>query len=246
MTALLLYGLLALLAPYALFALVRRSDRVVFQGDVTVSTIGLLPRERSAVTAYDFITAFLPGGGQLTLEVSTDRLAKIRGDVVTRAFITVCQPLFGPRYVSSTRWAGESAPDKGETRNGATYLSAVYLLLGMFSAGYVYTPDVVAAVGHWGNILPVMLLALSGWVIATDKLPAVSADSQTRFLNLIPMGRGHSGLFVSALLAAAITAVCFWYGGLLVFIGLSTGMALGMFAALLAKPAVGKQTLNAA
>jgi len=236
MTLLLFYGILALVVPYAIFAWFHRGTTLVFQGNVPISTIGLLPRERRTVTAYDFLTAFMPDGGHLVFEVSKERLAKLPS-LFSEAYITVVQPMFGERYVSSVRFASEKEGDSkaGDTKYVGLYLAVTYLMLAMLAAGFVAQPANAALLGHFGNAYVGLLTVVSGWMIAKYQMKPVAADAEFRFLGF-KMGKGRLGLLAVTLVAAVISGACFWYGGLLVLVGLNTGMALGSLMALMVKP----------
>ena len=235
MQTLLLYGLLALVAPYAIFAWSRRSSVVTFRGDVTVSTVGLMPRMRASVTSYNFVTVFLPDGKTMVMQVSQERLRRLSA-LATTAYITVVQPLFGDRYIASVKWAGESEAEVGDSKNDGLYLSLSYLMLGMLSLCVVLNPVNQAVLGAYGLAYSASLLALSGWVIGFVHMKPLPADAEMRFLGLVSVGRGRTGLWVAAVAAAALTVGCFYLGGLLCFVAMSAAVAFGQLLAMAAKP----------
>ena len=236
MQELLIYGALALIAPYAIFAWFHRATHVVFEGEVDVSTVGLLPRMRSSVTSYDFLTVFMPDGSTMLLEASQERIKRLPS-VFSKAFITVSQSMFGARYISSVKWPGDSAAEAGDSKFTGLYLSITYLMLAMLAACVVYQPVNAALLGHLGTGYVALLTVLSGWVLGFYQMKAVPADAETRFLGLFSLGKGRIGLLIAAFAAAILTSVCFYEGGLLVLVGLSTGVACGQLLALSLKPA---------
>lgn len=236
MTELLIYAVLALVAPYAIFVWFHNNKTIVYRGQVTISNTGLLPVMRASVTDYDFVTAFLPDGTSQVVEVSKQRLARLQGPA-SRAYIEVVQPLFGARYVSSIRWAGEEAADKGDTKYVGLFLATSYLLLGMFAAAIVDEPANLALVGHLGYAYVALLFIVSGLVLGIYLMKPVPADAQGRLLYIIPFGKGRASLWMMTLTAAVLTGFSFWFGGVWLLLGLNTAVALGSLVALLAKPA---------
>jgi hypothetical protein len=234
MTALLIYGILALVAPYAIFRWYASNTHVVYRGKVTVANVGLLSKVRSSVTDYDFLTAILPDGSRIVFEQSKAQLAKLKG-FVHEPTVTIKRALFGAPYVADITWTGEKAASAGDTKFPGMYLSTIYFLLGFFALAIAAEPVTIAQFGHLGFGYAAFLLALSGFILARDRVPAVTADAQMSMPGLGEIGKGKGGVIIATIIAAAMTAASFWYGGWAYFVGMSAVFSLGMLLSMLTK-----------
>jgi hypothetical protein len=227
----------SLFLPLLIFTWYNRQTHLVYQGEVQVSSIGLLPAFRSSVVAYDFVSVFLPDKTSIIVEVSKERLAKFEQMRVPvgKGYANISRGLLGTPYVSALQLPGEESMQV-DKRDSGLYLSVAYLLLGMLSFTWLFNPVVQSDVGKLAALLPAMLFVVSGYALGRFKLPSIGADSSSHFLGFIPMGSGKTGIATMSVLALAITAASFYCGGLLFLLGMNTAVAFGMMLALLAKP----------
>lgn len=237
MTEFILLGLGSIFLPLLIFNWFNRQTHLVYQGEVQISTSGLLPELRSSQVPYDFVTVFLPDQTTQVAELSKERLARLKqtGNIVVKANACVSRSFSGKPYISGLQLPGEESMhvEKGDS---ALYLSVAYLLIAMLSFTFVFNPTAQSEVGAIAAILPAVLATLSGYVLGRHKLPSLTTDSRSTFIYFIPMGSGKVGVAMISVLALAITAATFYYGGLLFLLGLNTAVAFGMMLALLAKP----------
>jgi hypothetical protein len=236
LTGFLVYYALALVVPYTIFFFFRRSTRVVFQGQVVVANVGLMPRERSATTPYDVYPVFLPDGTQMGLQISQARMRRLR-EIGPTAVITVQQPLIGARYISSVQLPGEEKAGPGDKRFGGLYLSSTYCILAMWAFLVVTEPNIASVLGHFGTAIVALLAAVSGWAFGGYHTEPLPAYAETRLLGM-SLGKGRQSLFNGAVLAAAVTVGCIWYGGFAAAVfGLSFAFVAGQYCGMAMKSA---------
>ena len=230
-----LLSLGSILLPFLIFTWFNRQTHLLYQGEVQVSSISLMPELRDK--DYDFITVFLPDSTSVVAELSKTRLAKFQQMrvPVAKGYAKIARDVSGKPYVSALQLPGEDSMQVDEGDSGL-YLSIAYFLLGFLSFTCVFNPTMHADIGDLAVLLPALLFLVSGYTLGRFKLPWLSADSPSHFLGFIPMGSGKTGIATMSVLALAITAASFYYGGLLFLLGMNTAVAFGMMLALLEKP----------
>jgi hypothetical protein len=237
-THLLLLSVLGFVLPYGLLRVFfSPNTHVVFEGKVPVCTIGVLGKTAVA-KGYDYMTAIMPDGKTLIIEETREQIAKLnsRFGIATMAQVVVSKTIFGKPEISSVTWPDESAPRAAPPSNMATYLGAIYFMLGLGSLVYFCDPAQVALVGHFGTGYSVLLLAVSGWVLGNQVMKPLTEDTELRFL-IFSMGSGSTVFYLTTLVVSAITVACFYAGGLFILLGINTAVATGMLLAQLFKKA---------
>jgi hypothetical protein len=232
-----LLAALSLLGPYALYRWYDR-ETVIERCKATIACISLLGSSRYSQDT-DLFNAYLTDGRVMMLEVDTARADRLKGSITVEANITISRPSFGAPYISSVEWPGESTPSSGYQKNGGLYLGVAYLMLGFFATAYTVQADVYADLGRAGTAFACLLVMLSGYVLAMCHLKPLAADARVDMLGgLIKLGSGRQSIVLATVIACAITAICFWCGGLGLLVGLNIGCAAGMLLGMLFKPAL--------
>lgn len=239
-----LYAVTALVLPWVVFRWYHSLTTVVYQGKVTVCKVGLLPRERSSVTSYDFLTALMPDGSHMVFEQSKAKLASL-GELVYQPVVTVKRALFGGGYISDVLWPGDTVATAGDTKFKGVFLSLIYFLLGFLALGL--------AAGHYaefgllGFAYTAVLTMVAGLVLGAYKFASGTKVEGVRMLGLVNVGSGKGGLIAACAIAAVATAALFTVAGSLmatgggfgVFVsalaGMSVAYSLGMLIALVSK-----------
>ncbi|MDR3613643.1 MAG: hypothetical protein P4L53_08750 [Candidatus Obscuribacterales bacterium] len=228
---------LALLGPFALFKWFAR-ETVIERVQATIACISLLGSSRYAPD-NDLFNAYLPDGRIMMLDVDKDRVNRLKSTPFVNANVTISRPAFGAPYISSVQWPGEVLASPSANKNGGLYLGVAYMLLGWAATAYTLQPDVYADLGRLGTAFAGLLIALSGYVIATVHMKPLPADARVDMLGgLIKLGSGRQSVILATIIACALTAACYFYGGIGLFFGLNIGCAAGMLVGLLCnKPA---------
>jgi len=235
-----LFAALSLLGPLALFKWYSR-ETIVERVEATITCISLLGPSRHS-TDTDFFNALLPDGRTMILDVDKDRANGLKSSLFVKAFVTISRTAFGAPFISSVEWPGDTTATPAVQRNDGLYLSIVYMMLGWAATAYTLQPAIYADLGRFGTAFAGLLIALSGYVIATQYIKPLPADARVDMVGgLIKLGSGRQSVILATIIASAITTACYWYGGIGLFVGLNIGCAAGMLVGLLCKRAPAPQ-----
>jgi hypothetical protein len=230
---------LSLLGPLVLFKWYGR-ETVIERVQATIACISLHGSSRYS-TDTDLINVYLPDGRVMILDVDKTRVNQLKSSPFVKANVTISRPAFGTAYISSVEWPGEPAAPSVK-KNDGLYLGIVYMMLGWGATAYTLQPDVYADLGRLGTAFAGLLIALSGYVIAVRRMKPLAPDARVDMLGgLIKLGNGRQSVILATIAACALTAVCYWCGGIGLLFGLNIGCAAGMLVGLLCKPALTPQ-----
>jgi hypothetical protein len=183
---------LSLSGPFALFKWFAR-ETVIEQVQATIACISLLGSSRYAPdTDTDLFNAYLPDGRTMTLDVDKEHVSQLQSTPFVKVNVTISRPAFGAPYISSFQWPGEVLASPSTNKNGGIYLGVAYMLLGLAATAYTLQLDVYADLGRLGTAFAGLLIALSGYVIATLHMKPLPVGARVDMLGgPIKLGSGR-------------------------------------------------------